>query len=120
MDLAVIGLIVSGIAALSGLSAWAIFWMKRGSAERQADHALEKAKEANDRYDHLLELFSDHRVMTARDIAVIKTLSESNTTALSLAETRLAKSLDGVTDRLDKFNERVDRLLETRVLEGRG
>ncbi len=119
MDLTAI--IVSAIAALSGISAWSIFWLKlkRGSSEKKADHALEKAKEVDERIDRLQELVMDHRVIAVRDIAVIKTLVEANSSQLASAERRLAGALDGVTDRLEKFNERIDRLLETRKLEGR-
>jgi hypothetical protein len=119
MGQADIAIIIAVIAALSGVSAWATLWKKRGSGERDAHHALEKVKEISERHEQLQSIVMDHRVLAARDIAVIKTLAESNSTALSAAEVRLAGTLNGVTDRLDKLNERLDRWLDARMFDGR-
>ena len=66
------------------------FWLNRGKVEERADQALARAKEGNDRYDKIMSAFADYRAAIAADIAIVKTLAETNTAALPSAENRLA------------------------------
>ena len=54
------------------------------------------------------------RVAIEVKVAIVKTLAETNTVALTAAETRLAKALEDMGDRLEHFNTRFDRALEQR------
>lgn len=64
--------------------------------------------------DMLLEKFAGYRVAVETKIAIVKTLAEVHTAALTAAETRLAKAMEYMGQRLEAFSERVDRILERR------
>jgi hypothetical protein len=42
-----------------------------------------RAKEGRDRYDKALQMFSNLRVAMATDIAIVKTLAETNTSSIA-------------------------------------
>lgn len=94
------------------------FWMNLGSrltsAEVRSEAAQVVAAAAMSKCEMLNQAIGDYRVAMAKEIAIVKTLSEVNTSALTAAENRLAKAMEDVGDRLDHFNDRVDRLLEQR------
>ena len=54
---------------------------------------LHARKEGNDRYDKIMSAFADYRAAMAADIAIVKTLAETNTAALASAENRLAPAI---------------------------
>jgi hypothetical protein len=70
------------------------FWIGRGKVEERADQALARAKEAHGRYDGVMSAFADYRAAMAADIAIVKTLAETNTAALASAENRLAAAIE--------------------------
>jgi hypothetical protein len=114
MDLAIAGLIVSAISALGAIFAGVSFWLNRGKVEERADQALARAKEAHDRYGTVMSAFADYRVAMATDIAIVKTIAETNTAALASAENRLAAALEQMNSRFGELNQRIDRLLDGR------
>jgi hypothetical protein len=112
MDLAIIGLLISAVSAMAAIFAGVSFWIGRGKVEERADQALARAKEANDRYDQAIGAFSNHRAAIAADVAIVKTLAETNTSALAAAENRLAQAIEAMNARFNDLNQRIDRLLE--------
>jgi uncharacterized protein YceH (UPF0502 family) len=76
--------------------------------------ALARAKEGNDRYDKIMSAFADYRAAIAADIAIVKTLAETNTAALASAEHRLAAAIEQMNTRFGELNQRIDRLLDGR------
>ena len=114
MDLAIVGLIVSSVGAMGAILAAVSFWLNRGKVEERADQALARAKEAHDRYDRVLSAFADYRAAMAADIAIVKTLAETNTAALAAAENRLATAIEQMNTRFGELNQRIDRLLDGR------
>src|SRR3954471_717942 len=114
MDLAILGLTVSSVSATGAIIAAVSFWLNRGKVEERADQALARAKEGNDRYDKIMAAFADYRVAMAADIAIVKTLTETNTAALASAENRLAAAIEQMNARFGELNQRIDRLLDGR------
>jgi hypothetical protein len=114
MDLAIPGLIVSSVGAMGAILAAVSFWLNRGKVEERADQALAWAKEAHDRYDKVMSAFADYRAAMAADIAIVKTLAETNTAALASAENRLAAAIEQMNMRFGELNQRIDRLLDGR------
>jgi phage shock protein A len=114
MDLAIIGLLISAISATAAVFAGVSFWIGRGKVEERADQALAQAKEAHGRYDGVMSAFADYRAAMAADIAIVKTLAESNTAALASAENRLAAAIEQMNARFGELNQRIDRLLDGR------
>ena len=114
MDLAILGLIVSSVSAMGAILAAVSFWLNRGRVEERADQALARAKEGNDRYDRIMAAFADYRAAMAADIAIVKTLAETNTAALASAENRLAAAIEQMNARFGELNQRIDRLLDGR------
>ncbi len=88
------------------------FWLNRGKVEERADQALARAKEGIDRYDRITSAFADYRAAIAADIAIVKTLAETNTAALASAENRLAAAIEQMNARFGELNQRIDRLLD--------
>ena len=70
------------------------------------DQALARAKEGNDRYDRIMAAFADHRAAIAADIAIVKTLAETNTAALASAENRLAAAIEQMNARFGFLDAR--------------
>lgn len=109
-----------GALILAGGSIIAIitFWMNLGSrlttAELKAQAAETLAREASAKYEAISHEYANYRVGLEVKIAIVKTLAEANTTALTAAENRMAKAIEDVVDRLDGFNSRVDKLLDHR------
>lgn len=58
--------------------------------------------------------FHDHRVDVTREVADINARVEGAAAAVVSAESRLARSIDDLGRRFDKFVERLDRVLEQR------
>ena len=114
MDLAILGLTVSSVSAMGAILAAVSFWLNRGKVEERADQALARAKEGNDRYDKIMSAFADYRAAMAADIAIVKTLAETNTAALASAENRLAAAIEQMNARFGELNQRIDRLLDGR------
>jgi hypothetical protein len=114
MDPAIVGLIVSSVGAMGAILAAVSFWLNRGKVEERADQALARAKEAHDRYDKVMSAFADYRAAMAADIAIVKTLAETNTAALASAENRLAAAIEQMNARFGELNQRIDRLLDGR------
>ena len=114
MDLAILGLIVSSVSAMGAILAAVSFWLNRGKVEERADQALARAKEGHDRYDKIMSAFADYRAAIAADIAIVKTLAETNTAALASAENRLAAAIEQMNTRFGELNEQIDRLLDGR------
>jgi len=102
------------IAAGGSLIALVKFWMDLGRYQERTEHAINLASAAVGKYETIIREFADYRVALEVKIAVVKTLGEANTSALSSAEHRLAKAMEDVRDQLGHFNERIDRLLEQR------
>ena len=103
------GALITASGALIGVFK---FWIEQGRYQERTEHAITLATTATGKYDAIVREFSDYRVSLEVKIAVVKTLGEANTSALSSAENRLAKAMEEVRDQLGHFNERVDRLLE--------
>lgn len=61
--------------------------------------------------------FHNHRVETATKVASIDAKADAASQAIINAENRLAKSLEDLGDRFDKFTERLDRVLERGLIE---
>lgn len=101
----ILGLIVSSVSAMGAILAAMSFWLNRGKVEERADQALARAREGNDRYDS---------AAIAADIAIVKTLAETNTAALASAENRLAAAIEQMNTRFGELNQRIDRLLDGR------
>jgi hypothetical protein len=93
------------------------FWMDMGRYHERTEAAATAARAAAEKYDELIREFADYRVTLEVKIAIVKTLAEVNTTALTAAENRMSQALEGLISRLDGFNTRVDRLLEHRAAE---
>jgi len=60
-----------------------------------------------------MSAFADYRAAIAADIAIVKTLAETNTAALASAENRLAAAIEQMNMR-GELNQRIDRLLDGR------
>jgi hypothetical protein len=88
------------------------FWIGPGKVEERADQALARAKEAHGRW--VMSAFADYRAAMAADIAIVKTLAETNTAALASAENRLAAAIEQMNARFGELNQRIDRLLDGR------
>jgi phage shock protein A len=112
MDLAIIGLLISTVSATGAI--FASVSSGRGKVEERADQALARAKEAHGRYDGVMSAFADYRAAMAADIAIVKTLAETNTAALASAENRLAAAIEQMNARFGELNQRIDRLLDGR------
>ena len=61
-----------------------------------------------------MSAFADYRAAIAADIAIVKTLAETNTAALASAEHRLAAAIEQMNTRFGELNQRIDRLLDGR------
>jgi signal transduction protein with GAF and PtsI domain len=111
--------VFSFVASLGAVAAVVTLILKRGTARgalvAKIEQATEKAKDAIVRCERLQQEVSDHRVATATDIAIIKTLAETNTVALAAAEARLAKALEEMHDQLGRFTARLDQILQTLI-----
>ena len=64
-----------------------------------------------------MSAFADYRAAIAADIAIVKTLAETNTAALASAENRLAAAIEQMNTRFGELNQRIDRLLDGREAE---
>jgi hypothetical protein len=111
--------VFSFVASLGAVAAVVTLILKRGTAWgalfAKIEQATEKAKDAVVRCERLQQEVSDHRVATATDIAIIKTLAETNTVALAAAEARLAKAIEEMHEQLGRFTARLDQILQTLI-----
>ena len=54
-----------------------------------------------------MSAFADYRAAIAANIAIVKTLAETNTTALASAEHRVAAAIEQMNIRFGELNQRV-------------
>lgn len=64
--------------------------------------------------------FHNHRVETATKVASIDAKADAASQAIILAENRLAKALEDLGNRFDKFTDRLDRVLESGMFRETG
>ncbi len=113
MDLAILGLTVSSVSAMRAILA-AVSFGSTAARSRSVPIRRLRAQEGNDRYDKIMSAFADYRAAIAADIAIVKTLAETNTAALASAENRLAAAIEQMNMRFGELNQRIDRLLDGR------
>jgi hypothetical protein len=116
MDLAILGLTASSVSGMGAILAGVSFWLNRGKVEESADQALARAKERNDRYDRIMSAFADYRAAIAADIAIVKSLAETNTAARASAENRLAAAIELMNNRFGELERaRITNIFSTRM-----
>ena len=64
--------------------------------------------------------FHDHRVETGKQITRVETKIDGMAIAISASENRVAKAMEDLGERLDKFTDRLDRVLERGYLNDTG
>lgn len=106
-----VALVIEAVAALGAVVAVVIFWMERGKAEQKAAQACREVENLKREFIALKETVTTHRINTASDIAIIKTLAEANTVALTQAENRLAKAVEDLREGMNTLGERLNQFL---------
>jgi hypothetical protein len=106
------GLVLGGGALVTIITFWMTLGSRLTTAEVKAAAAETLAARLEQKHDAVLSALGDYRVAMEVKIAVIKTLAETNTSALTAAENRFAKALEDLRESFRQLTERMDRMLE--------
>lgn len=121
-DAVIISLVVAACGAINAAVVFVTFWMQRGRHEgevkTEAAQSSVLAAKALAHSESLASEVANWRVDTAQRIERVRTIAEMGMGNLTASETRLAKSLDDVGDRIDKLTVRFDRWLEAQANQG--
>lgn len=111
-----ISMVVAGVGIMNAIVVFATFWLQRGKSEGsvmvEAAQGSILATKALARAESLASEVADWRVETAAKIERVRTIAEMQMTGLTAAETRLAKSIDGMGEHIEKLSLRLDRFME--------
>ena len=108
MDLPILGLTVSSVNAMGAILPAISFSLNRGKVAKRSDQlacALERGQRSL-LQDHVC--VADYLAAIAADIAIVKTLAETNIAALASAENRLAAAIEQMNTRFGELNQRID------------
>ena len=112
---------VSALAAMCALQIVILKWVSLVSRSNALTESLAQSGSAIGtaalaKTEILTTDFNNHREKIAASIAETRTIAEGATTAIAQAEGRLAKAMDDFGDRLDAIVQRLDRILDNRVV----
>lgn len=88
---------------LSG-ALWGIWWRIEGKVDRAKDEALKRAEAAQQRADAIAMDLAAHRLHSAEVFATKQGMQEQTA--------QLLRAIEGVGNRIDGMNERLDRAFE--------
>lgn len=90
-------------ASISG-ALWAVWWRIEGKVERAKEEALRRADAAQARADAVAMELAAHRLHSAEVFATKQGMQEQTA--------QLLRAIEGVGNRIDGMNERLDRAFE--------
>jgi hypothetical protein len=89
--------------AISG-ALWAVWWRIEGKVDRAKEEALRRAEAAQQRADTIAMDLAAHRLHSAEVFATKQGMQEQTA--------QLLRAIEGVGNRIDGMNERLDRAFE--------